>query len=113
MYQTKSSAIAARNGALSRRARASIIVWIRALFSAGVIAAPFLREQLRLLRLRAWFRSRAKFAIVCAPSLHADRGQVLEPVLGLHELLDPWRECVRVGVVHHPHQRSIVDDQGV
>jgi hypothetical protein len=52
---------------------------------------------------------------LCPPlildSLQPDRGQVLEPVLRLHELLDLWRQRVRIGVMHHPHQHRIVDDQ--
>ena len=35
-------------------------------------------------------------------SVDADRRQVLEPVLGQHELLHLRRERMRVGVVHHP-----------
>ena len=43
--------------------------------------------------------------------LQPDRGQVLEPVLRLHEFLDLRRQRMRVGVVHHPHQHRVVDDQ--
>jgi hypothetical protein len=38
--QTKSSAIAAKNGALSRRDRLSMKFRMMTLFSAGVMAAP-------------------------------------------------------------------------
>src|SRR5882762_11986268 len=43
--------------------------------------------------------------------LEPDRGQVLEPVLRLHEALDLGRERMRVGVVHHPDQDRIVHDR--
>jgi class 3 adenylate cyclase len=43
--------------------------------------------------------------------LQPDRRQVLEPVLRLHELLHLRRQRMRVGVVHHPHQHGVVDDQ--
>ena len=45
--------------------------------------------------------------------LQPDLRQILEPVLRLHELLHLRRQRVRVGVVHHPHQRGVVDDLGV
>src|ERR1700704_1713745 len=43
--------------------------------------------------------------------LDPDRGQVLEPVLRLHEALDLGRQRVRVGVVHHPDQDRVVHDR--
>src|SRR2546430_6207119 len=43
--------------------------------------------------------------------LNSDRGQILKPVLRLHELLHLRRQRVGVGVVHHPDQRGVVDDQ--
>ena len=32
-------------------------------------------------------------------------------MLGLHELLDPRGQRVRVGIVHHPHQHGVVDHE--
>src|SRR2546421_12869344 len=49
--QTKSSAIAAMNGALSRRDRAAMMFWARILVFEGVMAAPLDRGQLALCQL--------------------------------------------------------------
>ena len=58
-----------------------------------------------------WARRKRAFAHLRRPALlQPDRGQVLKPVLRLHELLHLGRQRVRVGVVHHPHQRGVVDD---
>ena len=69
----------------------------RALFSNGVMAASF--------------RSGQPKACIKPLSLQPDRGQILKPVLRLHELLHLGRQRVRVGVVHDPDQRGVVDDQ--
>ena len=45
--------------------------------------------------------------------LQADLRQILKPVLRLHEFLHLGRQRVRIGVVHHPHQRGVVDDQSM
>ena len=46
-------------------------------------------------------------------SFQSDRCQILEPVLRLDELLDLRRQCMRVGVMYHPHQHGVIDDRGM